>query len=145
MLGASIGRDVAIFRGTTILDPANLTIGDNCAIGWRCVLDARGGITIGRNVNISSDVQLITADHDPDARDFRARLAPIAIESRSWLATGVIVLKGVTVHEGAIAAAGATVVGDVDAFTIVGGVPARVIGKRTQDLDYEINFRPRFF
>ena len=144
-LGAAIGENVAIFRGTTVLDPARLRIADNCAIGWRCVLDARGGLEIGTNVSIASDCQLITAKHDINDPGFPPVLAPIAVRDRVWIATGSMVLLGVTVDEGAVVAAGAIVTGDVDAYTVVGGSPARPIAKRSREQTYTINFRPRFY
>lgn len=42
LLGARIGNSI-IFRKTEILEPQQLSIGDNCSIGWHCLLDARGG------------------------------------------------------------------------------------------------------
>ena len=42
LLGAQIGNSI-IFRKTAILEPEKLSVGDNCSIGWHCLLDARGG------------------------------------------------------------------------------------------------------
>jgi acetyltransferase-like isoleucine patch superfamily enzyme len=143
-LGAQLGPNTAIFRGTTILSPKNLALGSNSTVGWRCVLDARGGITIGENVSIASDTQLITADHDIHAQDFAARLAPIVVHDHAWLATRSLVLKGVTVGRGGVVAAGAVVVRDVPALTVVGGCPARRIDIRHTFPEYTINFTPRW-
>jgi maltose O-acetyltransferase len=60
------------------------------------------------------------------------------------VATGAIVLPGVTVGEGAVVAAGAVVSRDVEPFTIVAGTPARPIAQRTRTLDYELDFRPNW-
>lgn len=61
---------------------------------------------------------------------FEARhgfVAPVRLESHSGIGTGAILLPGITVHEGAIVGAGAVVTRDVPPYTLVGGVPARVI------------------
>ena len=128
-----------------MLAARRLRIGDRCNVGWRCVIDARGGITIGDDVVIASDSQLITADHDLQSSDFEERLDPIVIESRVWLASRTMVTKGVTVGYGAAVAAGGVAGTDIPALTIVGGVPARPIGQRNPDLRYHIDFRPRLF
>jgi acetyltransferase-like isoleucine patch superfamily enzyme len=56
-----------------------------------------------------------------------AFLAPVVIKKNAWIAIGVIILPGVTIGEGAIVASGAVVSKDVPPFTLVGGIPAKVI------------------
>ena len=46
---------------------------------------------------------------------------------------------------GAVVAAGAVVTKDIEEFSIVGGVPAKIIGRRTRDLEYEINYNPWYW
>jgi len=60
-------------------------------------------------------------------------MAPVRILNRSWIGARAIILKGVTVGEGGIVAAGSVVTNDVPAWTIVGGNPARVIRELTDD------------
>jgi acetyltransferase-like isoleucine patch superfamily enzyme len=55
--------------------------------------------------------------------------SPIIIKDKAWIGFNSIVMKGVTIGEGAIVAAGSVVVKDVDDYTIVGGNPARKIGE----------------
>jgi len=144
-LGAEIGERCAIFRGTTVLEPQNLRLGSGIVVGERCLLDASGGeIFIEDNVNISSDVVVMTADHDIQSSSFEPRGGPVHVGSRAWLATRSMVLRGVEVGEGAVVAAGAVVVGNVAPFTLVGGVPAEVLGERTHELTYDIDHRPPF-
>ncbi|MDP9183792.1 MAG: acyltransferase [Actinomycetota bacterium] len=144
-LGAELASNSAIFRGTTVLHPLGLQVGDNTTIGWRCVLDARAGIRIGANVSIASDTQLITADHDINDPEFAARMAPIEVHDHAWLATRALLLKGVVVGEGAVVAAGAVVTKDVAPRTVVAGNPARRISDRRLNPEYTIDFNPRWY
>ncbi|GAC1429122.1 MAG: hypothetical protein NVSMB65_02430 [Chloroflexota bacterium] len=144
-LGMRIGAHVYMFGGSEVLAPWNITLEGNCHIGRYCQLDGRGGITVGRNVVIASHCLLITADHDVAAPDFAGRLGGIIIEERVWLGSRATVLRGVTVGQGAVVAAGAVVVGNVEPWTIVGGVPARKIGERPRHQTYEIRYGPLFY
>lgn len=145
VLGMSAGPHTHLFGGSEVLSPQNLTIHGNCHIGRFCQIDARGGITIGRNVVIASHTLLITADHDVQAPGFDGRLGRITIEDRVWLGSRVVVLKGVTIGEGAVVAAGSVVHRDVPPWTIVSGVPAQPIGRRNSHQTYEIDSGPQWY
>jgi len=144
-LGAQIGPNVWLFGSSEFLAPQHLAIEGNCHIGRYCQIDARGGISIGRNVVIASHCLLITADHDFQSPDFPGQLAPIVIKQRAWVASRAMLVRGVTVGEGAVVAAGAVVVSDVAPWTVVGGIPARKIGDRNPRQDYEIDVGPAFY
>ena len=144
-LGMKIGDGTAIFRDVEVLAPRGIAIGAHCVVGWWCVLDGRGGLTIGDNVNISSYSIIHTAAHDARSATFDTYTAPVVIEDRVWLATRSLVLPGVTIGEGAVVAAGAVVTKDVAPFTIVGGVPAVELGHRDTDLAYELSYYHRRF
>lgn len=64
------------------------------------------------------------------------------ISDRAWIAYRAIILPGVTIGEGAVVGAGAVVMKDVEPYTIVGGNPAKVIKKRSLDLDYTLKYNP---
>jgi acetyltransferase-like isoleucine patch superfamily enzyme len=135
-------RSGVIMLGSEVYAPRELRIGSNCAIGRHCVLDARGGITIGRDVNISSHARLQTAKHLVDDPDFAHEFAPIVLGDRVWVAEGAFVLGGITIGEGAVVAAGAVVTADVEPYTVVAGVPARKIRDRSRELRYQLTWRP---
>lgn len=137
-------RTGVIMLGSQVHEPRRLRVGRNCAIGKQCVLDARGNITIGRDVNISSHVQLQTAKHLIDDPDFAHDYSPIVIGDRAWVAEGAMVLGGVTIGEGAIVAARSVVTKDVAPFSVVGGVPAQPIRERSRDLRYHLSWRPNW-
>lgn len=66
------------------------------------LLNARGGITIRRSVNISSYAKVTTGNHDVDDSKFTADFRPILIGDYVWIGTGVTVLQGVTIGESAV-------------------------------------------
>jgi putative colanic acid biosynthesis acetyltransferase WcaF len=140
-LGASLGRGTIVFRGTTVLGAQRLVLADRVQVGFRVVLDARGGLTVAEDVLLSSDCQLITANHNVDSPDFERQVAPITIGDHAWVATRAMVLAGVTVGRGAVVAAGGVATRDVAPLTIVGGVPARPIGERSGGMDYRLDAR----
>ena len=82
---------------------------------------------IGKNVCIGEDVRLITGSHDVTSPHFNLVTRPITINDNVWIATGAIVLPGVTIGEGAVVAAGAVVTKDVEPWSVVAGNPAKFI------------------
>lgn len=97
-----------------------------------------GGVQIADNVNISSYVKIISAEHDVKSPTFEGIIGAIEIQKNAWIATGAMILPGVKIGEGAVVAAGAVVTKDVEPFTVVGGVPARKIGERCKELNYQV-------
>ena len=122
----------------------NLSIGKSSVINQRCRIDTRGSVTIGSNVSISQEVIILTGDHCSESPDFPFRSRAVVIEDYVWIGTTVMILPGVTIGEGAVVAAGATVHKTVPPYTIVGGVPAKFIKKRPRDLNYKIDYRRLF-
>lgn len=138
MLGLRIGRQSWVYMGAEVRHPKGIVIGDGSIIGHGAILDGRRHITVGSNVNLSTGVWIWTVQHDPQDADFRDEGGPVTIEDHAWLSCRVVVLPNVCIGEGAVVAAGAVVTKDVPPYTIVGGVPARVIGKRTRELRYRL-------
>lgn len=136
--GASVHDEAVLYHGLKVRAARNLTIGRRTNVGDGAFLDARGGLTIGDNVNFSTEVQVWTAQHGWDTPDFAYETAPVAIHDRVWIGPRVVILPGVTIGEGAVIAAGAVVTKDVLDHTLVGGVPAKAIDKRRHDLTYEL-------
>ncbi|MBE1530796.1 maltose O-acetyltransferase [Actinomadura algeriensis] len=87
-------------------------------------------ITIGDDVQIGPNVQLLTPTHPLDPAQRRAKLeaaAPIVIEDNVWIGGGAIVLAGVTIGANSVIGAGAVVTRDVPPDVVAVGSPARVI------------------
>lgn len=111
----------------------HIRIGDRSELGCNCLI--YGGVTIGSDVLMGPDVKIITRNHNFTDRSVPIREQgdyelPVVIEDDVWLGANVVVLPGVRIARGAIVAAGAVVNRDVLPYTIVGGVPAREIGRR---------------
>lgn len=116
---------------------ANLELGKGSFVG-RVEAHLHQRLRIGRDVIINDGVRLLTASHDVNDPDFRLMMAPIVIEDYAWIATGAILLPGVTVGKGAVVGAGAVVTANVPDYAIVVGNPARILNKaRPQDLRYK--------
>lgn len=142
LLGVRIGPRSSVFMGTTVFGHKSLVIGARCVVAERCVLDARGGIVLDDDVVLASDVQLRTAKHLVSSPSFEDAYDPIRLGRYTWLGTRSMVLGGVTVGIGGVAAAGAVVADDIADYTVVGGVPAKPIGERVRNLDYDPTYRP---
>ncbi len=135
----------AIYRNVDLRCPYRISVGHHTNINKDCVLDGRGGITIGSNVDIAQQVNIWTEQHDYNDPTFRAICSPVIIDDYVWIASRVTVLPGVHIGKGAVVASGAVVTKDVLPFTVVGGVPAKVIGtRRTNAIGYTLHCRAWF-
>lgn len=128
--GQDMHNYASLARNCRIDYPWNVQIGELSSIGSGAWVYALDKIVIGKNVCIGEDVCLITGSHDVASPHFDLVTKPIAINDNVWVATGAIVLPGVTIGEGAVVAAGAVVTKDVAPWTVVGGNPAKVLKKR---------------
>ncbi len=140
-----IGMCSAIFMGAWLDGIGSFVMQGNSVINQRCRLDNRGGIAIGRNVSISAEVCILTADHDPQGTHFDGRQKPVVIEDYVMVGTRAMILPGVTLGEGSVVGAGSVVTQDVAPYTIVSGIPAKPVGMRSRDLDYTLDYRRLFF
>lgn len=106
----------------------NLKIGKNVFINSCCQFQDQGGITIGDGTLVGPKTVIATLNHHQNPSK-RANLMPkpVVIGKNVWIGANVTILPGVTIGDGAIIAAGAVVNKNVDANTVVGGVPAKLI------------------
>ncbi len=125
----SIGKNVNIEKGALIT--SLMSIGDNSGVG----INARrhGQIYIGDNVMMGPDCIIYTINHayldldKPMCQQGFSKMKPVIIENDVWIGGRVIILPGVTIHNGAIIGAGSVVTKDVPAYAIVGGNPAKIL------------------
>lgn len=118
----------------------SIRIGDNCSIGEFCHITACHSIIIGNGVLTGRFVYISDNSHGDYSRSsLEAQLTlrpilrplgvkgPVKIGDNVWIGDRATILSGVTIGEGAIIAANAVLTHDVPAYTVVGGVPAKVI------------------
>ncbi len=154
---ARLGKNVVLEAGVLIFHPENIEIHDDVYVGhhtilkgyhknkmeigcgtWigqQCFFHSAGGIRIGRNVGIGPAVKIITSYHEGDDKEKAiihtpVVFKPVVIEDDADIGTGSVILPGVTVGRGAQVGAGAVVSRDVEPYTVVGGVPARILRRR---------------
>lgn len=137
--GIRIGNGSTIHMSAKFYYTGNIVIGEDSIIGEGVVLDGRDKLVIGNHVDIASEVMIYNAEHDIHSADFKAKTEPVYVEDYVFVGPRAIILPGVRVKKGAIVAAGAVVTKDVEEYSIVGGVPAKVIGeRRAKDLSYKL-------
>lgn len=118
----------------------NMSVGDNTSIPKGSVFYCTGAsLTIGNNVIFGPRPTIITGDHRIDVIgtyiiDSISKLpendAPVIIEDDVWTGANVTILKGVTIGRGSVIAAGAVATKSCPPYSIIGGVPAKVIKYR---------------
>lgn len=130
------------YLGVDVLGPAyfrkNLRIrtGGKCiihkgvSVGPGVLLDARKGLEIGENSVIAYESIIWTLNHDYNDIHFGSKGAKVVIGPYVWICSRSIILPGVIIGEGAVVASGAVVTKDVPPYSIVAGIPAKVIGYR---------------
>ncbi len=140
--GVSLGNNVSILRGTIIECTGvlnnlgeGLTIGNNVGIAQNCFIQVRGEVIIEDNVIFGPNVSIFSENHNFDDPDLPVNVQGenrkgVKIESGVWIGTRSIILDGVTVGKNSIVAAGSVVNKDVLPYSIVGGVPAKLIKMR---------------
>ena len=99
----------AICRNVDLRSPYRISVGAHTNINKKCVLDGRGGLTIGNNVDIAQEVNIWTEQHDYNSATYQAVNRPVVIEDYVWLASRATVLPGVTLGRGTVVACGAIV------------------------------------
>lgn len=127
-----------------------ITLGDNVEIGPYTILWGGGGITIGSNVHIGTHVHITSMEGD----QIRAEVAdpftplqitrlPVTIGDHVLIYSHAVIIPGVTIGHHAAVAAGAVVTEDVPPYSLVGGVPAKVLGhtnRERRDREQSVSF-----
>lgn len=138
-----LGKRSGVQMGCRFLNGRKVTLGNRNVINFGCLIDGRKfRVTTGDDVSIGPEATILTLGHDPQSKSFGDRGGDVVVGDRVWIGYRAIVMPGIQIGEGAVVAAGAVVTKDVEPFTIVAGVPARQVGERTKDLDYELDCQP---
>lgn len=132
---AKIGKRVIYYPGIWIFTGQNLIIGDDVDFAHGVLVTTGGGVTIGDRTLIGYGAKILSSNHripPVPQRIFNSGHvdAPVRIGPDVWIGANSTILPGVSVGEGAVVAAGSVVTKNVPAWSIVGGVPAKVIRQR---------------
>jgi maltose O-acetyltransferase len=143
-LGA-FGDGTGVQMRCRFLNGRKVHLGERNVINFGSLLDGRKyRIITGSDVSIGPEASILTLGHDPRSPDFADRGGDVVIGDRVWIGYRAIVLPGVSIGEGAVVGAGAVVTKDVEPFSIVAGNPAKKIGDRPKQLEYSLNYDPKF-
>ncbi len=131
--GIRVEPGVRVCSTVTFLGAGSLSIGNNTWVGHESLIISACSVQIGKNVDIAPRVYIGTGTHEIDANGPRSAGAGVSksieIGNGVWLGAGSMILPGVKIGDKAVVAAGSVVTKDVEARTLVAGVPAKTIKK----------------
>jgi putative colanic acid biosynthesis acetyltransferase WcaF len=130
LFGAKIGYGAHPHASVKIWAPWNLEMGDHSCLARKVDCYCVAKIKIGDHATVSQYTYLCSATHDYEKAGMPLVTAPIIIGVGAWVAADVFVGPGVTVGDGAVVGARASVFKDVEPWTVVVGNPARFLKRR---------------
>jgi len=136
MNGAHVGKRCVFYPGIWIAPGRGLVLGDDVDLALGVLITTTGGVEIGDRTLIGYRSQIISANHvipEQRGRIFGAGhvKSKVVLGCDAWIGGNSAIMPGVTIGDGAVVAAGSVVTKDVEAYTIVGGVPAKLIKERS--------------
>ena len=132
------GKGLQIYEGAHLMGVQNLSVGENCWIGFESMIQANGGVELGDNVMLGPGVKIWSVNHvfaDPDKPVLEQgyEYKPVVIGSNVWIGANAFVMPGARLGDGVVVSAGSVVAGkEVEPYAILAGNPARKIGTRTE-------------
>lgn len=141
----SCGKNVSVPQHCRFSGIKNIYVGDDVAFGeGQEILTTMAKLYIGSHIMFGPNVTIVTGDHRMDIKGkYMTQITnemklpendqPVTLRGDNWIGANATILKGVTIGEGAVVAAGSLVIRDVPPYAIVGGVPAKVIKYRFTD------------
>lgn len=138
-IARSVGEGCLIRSEAIINKPENFSIGKNSGIGFRAIISCEDSVVIGDRVLMGPDVIIYTTNHiwsENLGTYYKQGLLKkmVSIGDDTWLGARCVILPGISIGRGVTVAAGAIVTKDVPDFSIVGGVPAKIIGVKNGSL-----------
>ncbi|MBR4948313.1 MAG: acyltransferase [Clostridiales bacterium] len=127
------GENTNVFGDVTIVNPSNLTIGNNCSLNHGVYINAFNPIVLGDDVTISASAKLLSTGIDYDSwikgEKKHTQTGEIQIGNHVWIGCGAIISPGVSISgEFVVIAAGAVVTHDIsESYCLYGGCPAKMI------------------
>ncbi|NMF64107.1 sugar O-acetyltransferase [Brasilonema octagenarum] len=129
LIGKKVDENFLLLPPFYTLGGDEIRVGRNVSVNQNCTFYDVGGLDIADDVMIGPNVSIITTGHplEPSQRRKVTIGKPIVIERNVWIATGAIIIGGVTIGKNSVVAAGSVVTKDVPPNALIGGNPARVI------------------
>lgn len=140
IFGIKLGKKSYIHRGARFFHVGGVTIGNNSVVNFNCFLDGRRGIFIGNNVGIAHNTKIYTLGHDMEDPEFKTAGSSVHIKDNAFVFANCLIMPGVTINEGAIVLPGSIVTKDVEAYKVVGGIPAKPLRDRNKDINYKLDY-----
>ena len=128
--GARLAKTAVVYSSTRIYAPWNLEMGEHSCLADDVDCYNVDKVKVGANTTVSQKSYLCTASHDITKPNLPLVTAPIVIEDQVWIGADAFIGMGVTVRQGAVVGARASVYKDVEGWTVVGGNPAKFIKER---------------
>jgi len=145
LLNKRVSSKAVILMHARILNFWQLEIGPRSVLNQYTVLDCRRfKVIIDHDVDIGPYTKIWTLGHDPDSPEHSVAGADVHFHHHVWIASGVTILPGVEIGEGAVVAAGSVVTKNIPGKQVWGGSPAQYIRERKNDLMYQLRFNPYF-
>jgi acetyltransferase-like isoleucine patch superfamily enzyme len=135
ILGAKIGKRVVYYPGVWIMPCKNLVLGDDVDLSSGVIITTGGGVQIGKRTWVGYRSQILSVNHSippvpkrfSESTDIKKK---VVIGDDVWIGANCLILPGVSIGEGAVVAGGSVVTKDVPDFSVVAGVPARILRYR---------------
>lgn len=137
----SFGNGSSIARHVHLVSPWNISIGKNVVINRNVTLDGRSGLIIDDNTDVGEYVSIWTLQHDIDDPHHSTKGDSTYIGDHCWLAPHTIVLPGVRVARGTVAATSSVITKSTNENVLVAGIPAKEIKARKNDLRYILDYK----
>ena len=134
LFGARIASTARIYGSSRVWYPPNLEMGEHSVIGWETFCYTQAKIVVEDFAIISQRSHICTGTHDIDDPDFQLIAKPIIIKRRAWIASDAFVGPGVTVGEGAVLGGRGVTFKSLEAWTVYGGNPARILRNRKRSI-----------
>ena len=133
--GAKVGHGVTFYPGIKINPAMNIKIGNKVDLAWRVIITTNGGVEIGDRTLVGYGTIISSSNHIIPGKPEKIfnsghENKKVIIENDVWIGANCTITAGIVIGEGSVIAAGSVVTKNVEPFTIVGGVPAKLIKKR---------------
>ena len=130
LFGAKIHKTANVYSSVRVYMPWNLEMDEYTCLAPEVDCYNVAKVSIGAHSTVSQKTYLCAASHDISKSNYPLIYAPIIVKDQAWIGADAFIGMGVTIEQGAVVGARAAVFKNVDAWTIVGGNPAKFIKDR---------------